>query len=165
MHCDKLCGAKCCEPLRWALADPDPLNNAERQKRVVVPISGPRDFSQCVATPKQRAAIAVTDPVMLAELISMGLRSRGVGVSDSLAGLNSVVICARGDEIRVVVERCRCRFNNEVSSRIAPCDGLHVDEWLTMLEAKAFLLLLMHVHVGGSSCLQVEQFVQCLQVR
>ena len=64
--------------LIWALTDPDPLNSAEREKRVIVPIGGPIDFSQCVATPKQRAAVCVHDPAKLAEMLAARGRELGL---------------------------------------------------------------------------------------
>lgn len=75
-----LCGHKR-DVLIWALTDPDPLNNAEREKRVIVPIGGPIDITQCAVTPKQRAAACVLDPAKLAEMLAEALRERGVVVS------------------------------------------------------------------------------------
>ena len=73
-----LCGHKR-DVLIWALTDPDPLNNAEREKRVIVPIGGPIDITQYAVTPKQRAAACVLDPAKLAEMLAEEGRRLGLG--------------------------------------------------------------------------------------
>ena len=75
-----LCGHER-DALIWALTDPDSLNNAEREKLVIVPIGGPVDFSQCVATPKQRAAVCVHDPAKLAEMLAERGRELGLSIA------------------------------------------------------------------------------------
>ena len=77
-HCDKLCSEPCCALLRWALTDPDPLNNAELERHTIFEVSGVPDFMSCVATHKQKAAAAVHDPAKLTKLGAMALLARGI---------------------------------------------------------------------------------------
>ncbi len=66
--------------LIWALSDPDPLHNAELDRKVIFAIGGVPDFASCVATHKQRFAAMIFDPAKLAELMASALRARGVAV-------------------------------------------------------------------------------------
>ena len=73
---DTICGHER-GALIWVLKDPDPLNNAERERRVIFAVGGVPDFASCVATHKQRFAAMVFGPAKLAGLLAAALRERG----------------------------------------------------------------------------------------
>ena len=90
---DTICGHER-GALIWVLKDPDPLNNAERERRVIFAVSGVSDFASCVATHKQRFASIVSDPAKLSELITTECQRRGFDFINAYVGAyDSTWIC------------------------------------------------------------------------